>query len=256
MVPSAPWRSVALADGAARCFQPVVEPTPPWQWAGAVAMSRVSSTSTLTQAESLLQAAEGPTMGAYAVLPLLTGAFRGAAWPHLGARRSRDDVGATPPVPPHIMAWRSVRVGGDMKTRKSRAPSPCHNVACSRCASSAPARTWPGTSPGPAGITLTSSSPPNVGTPSTPPTRARRSFRRIAAAAGLTAADRTPRELRHSFVSQLSDSGAPSEQIHRLVGHSGTSVTEIIYRKQIRPCLDAGVTAMDRISSFAGVVTQ
>jgi integrase len=75
----------------------------------------------------------------------------------------------------------------------------------------------------------------------------RRGFRRIAAAAGLTAQDWTPRELRHSFVSLLSDSGLPIEQISRLVGHSGTSVTELVYRKQIRPVLDDGATAMDRI---------
>ena len=75
----------------------------------------------------------------------------------------------------------------------------------------------------------------------------RRGFRRIAAAAGLTTPAWTPRELRHSFVSLLSDSGVPIEQISRLVGHGRTSVTEINYRKQIRPVLDTGATAMDHI---------
>jgi integrase len=75
----------------------------------------------------------------------------------------------------------------------------------------------------------------------------RRGFRRIATAAGLDAARWTPRELRHSFVSLLSDDGVPLEQISRLVGHSGTAVTELIYRKQIRPVIDDGATAMDRI---------
>jgi integrase len=75
----------------------------------------------------------------------------------------------------------------------------------------------------------------------------RRGFRRIGDAAGLTAKDWTPRELRHSFVSLLSDSGVPIEQISRLVGHSGTAVTELVYRKQIRPVLDDGATVMDRI---------
>lgn len=51
----------------------------------------------------------------------------------------------------------------------------------------------------------------------------RRGFRRVAAAAGLDAADWTPRELRHSFVSLLSDEGVPIEQIARLVGHTGGS---------------------------------
>jgi site-specific recombinase XerD len=80
----------------------------------------------------------------------------------------------------------------------------------------------------------------------------RRGFRRIAAVAGLDATLWTPRELRHSFVSLLSDDGVPLEQISRLVGHSGTSVTELVYRKQIRPVLDDGATAMDRIFGHTG----
>jgi integrase len=55
------------------------------------------------------------------------------------------------------------------------------------------------------------------------------------------------RELRHSFVSLLSDAGVPIEQISRLVGHSGTTTTETIYRKQIRPVLVRGADAMDLI---------
>ena len=51
----------------------------------------------------------------------------------------------------------------------------------------------------------------------------------------------TPRELRHSFVSLLSDADVPIEQISRLVGHSGTTTTETVYRKQIRPVI---VTAL------------
>ena len=63
----------------------------------------------------------------------------------------------------------------------------------------------------------------------------------------MNAADWTPRELRHSFVSLLSDSGIPLEQISLLVGHKSTVVTELVYRKQIRPVLQTGVAAMDRI---------
>jgi integrase len=59
--------------------------------------------------------------------------------------------------------------------------------------------------------------------------------------------DWTPRELRHSFVSLLSDHGLSLEEISRLVGHSSTSVTEAVYRKQIRPVLQSGAVAMDRI---------
>ena len=77
--------------------------------------------------------------------------------------------------------------------------------------------------------------------------KVRRGLRNIAAAGGLDPDAWTPRELRHSFVSLLSDSGVPIEQISRLVGHSGTAVTELVYRKQIRPVLDDGATVMDRI---------
>ncbi|MDH6488433.1 tyrosine-type recombinase/integrase [Streptomyces sp. SAI-127] len=55
---------------------------------------------------------------------------------------------------------------------------------------------------------------------------------------GVNADEWTPRELRHGFVSLLSDRGVPLEEISRLVGHSGTAVTEEVYRKQIRPEID------------------
>ena len=84
-------------------------------------VGRPSKALTLTQAESLLQAADGSAMGAYVVLSLLTGArteeLRALTWTHVDLE---GDPRATPPVPPHIMVWRSVRVGGDTKTRKSR----------------------------------------------------------------------------------------------------------------------------------------
>ncbi|GII58533.1 hypothetical protein Pth03_69220 [Planotetraspora thailandica] len=75
----------------------------------------------------------------------------------------------------------------------------------------------------------------------------RRAFRKIVKDAGLSDDEWTPREMRHSFVSLLSDSGVPLEDIARLVGHSGTAVTEAVYRKQIRPVLLGGAEAMDRI---------
>jgi integrase len=75
----------------------------------------------------------------------------------------------------------------------------------------------------------------------------RRSFRRVVEVAGLNPGEWTPRELRHSFVSLLSDAGVPIEHISRLVGHSGTTTTETIYRKQIRPVLVRGADAMDLI---------
>jgi hypothetical protein len=49
--------------------------------------------------------------------------------------------------------------------------------------------------------------------------------------------DWTPRELRHSFVSILSASDLPLADISLLVGRVSTSVTETLYRQEIRPAL-------------------
>jgi integrase len=80
-----------------------------------------------------------------------------------------------------------------------------------------------------------------------PPRRGQRSraFRQIAEHAGLHAAEWTPRELRHSFVSLLSSAGIPIEDIAHLVGHANTRTTEKVYRKELRPVLRRGAKAMD-----------
>jgi integrase len=81
----------------------------------------------------------------------------------------------------------------------------------------------------------------------------RRDLRRaLALVPGLDPHDWTPRELRHSFVSLLSDAGVPVEQIAQLVGHSGTNVTELVYRHQIRPVIQTGATIMDRLFGQRG----
>ena len=75
----------------------------------------------------------------------------------------------------------------------------------------------------------------------------RRPFRAIADSAGLDGNSWTPRELRHSFVSLLSDSGVPIEQIARLLGHSGTAVTERVHHHQLRPVLKECAETMDTL---------
>lgn len=62
-----------------------------------------------------------------------------------------------------------------------------------------------------------------------------------------TRAEWTPRELRHSFVSVLSDAGVPLEENSRLVGHSDATVTELVYRHQLKPVIQAGATVMDQL---------
>jgi hypothetical protein len=54
----------------------------------------------------------------------------------------------------------------------------------------------------------------------------------------------SPRELRHTFVSLMSDTGVPVEEIARLAGHTSTRTTEIVYRHQLR-VMEKGAQAMD-----------
>ena len=55
------------------------------------------------------------------------------------------------------------------------------------------------------------------------------------------------RELRHSFVSLMSNSGVPVEEIARLAGHANTRTTVVVYRRELRPVLTTGAEAMDRL---------
>ena len=75
---------------------------------------------------------------------------------------------------------------------------------------------------------------------------ARRSFCRICKQAGIPG-QWTPRELRHKFVSLMSESGMAVEEIARLVGHSSTNVNETVYRHELRPVIRSGADAMDRL---------
>lgn len=82
----------------------------------------------------------------------------------------------------------------------------------------------------------------------------RRQFRAVVKASGIplpvradgSAGTWTPRELRHSFVSLMSANGVSIEEISRLVGHAGTTVTEAVYRHELRPVLTKGAEVMGR----------
>ncbi|WP_344935401.1 tyrosine-type recombinase/integrase [Sphaerisporangium flaviroseum] len=127
------------------------------------------------------------------------------------------------------------------------APSPWPGGAWTRYSGSESNRNGRGRPQGRSGRRTASCSPPRSA-PRSIPSHVRRDFRNaIRDAQGLDPSQWTPRELRHSFVSLLSDNGIPLEEISRLVGHSSTAVTEAVYRKQIRPVLQAGAVAMDQI---------
>ncbi|WP_243789768.1 tyrosine recombinase XerC [Saccharopolyspora gloriosae] len=210
---------------------------------------RPSKSLNLEQARAVLKASEKSPLHAYIVLSLLIGArteeLRALRWDHVDLDGA---VTAEPPVPRSISVWRSVREGGDTKTRKSRRtlalPMRCvvalrlHRIR-QRRAKQIAASSWQATN-----LVFTSA----VGT-ELDSHNVRREFRKVikAAACGLDPKEWTPRELRHSFVSLMSDSGVPLEDIARLVGHSGTRVTELIYRHQIRPVLVDDSGTMDRL---------
>jgi integrase len=201
---------------------------------------RPSKSLNLDQAAALLDAAENTSLYAYIVVSLLTGArteeLRALTWPLV-------DLTATPPS---IMVWRSVRAGGDTKTRKSRRtlelPQRCADALLLHRERQDQIRARCGAKWHDNDLVFAS----RVGT-ALDAGNVRRAFRKITAAAGLDPTEWTPRELRHSFVSLLSDAGVPVEKIARLVGHTGTATTELVYRKQIRPVVTGGAEVMDQL---------
>lgn len=74
----------------------------------------------------------------------------------------------------------------------------------------------------------------------------RRALRAVLKPIGLPP-DWTPRELRHSFVALMSANGAPIELISRLVGHSKSSTTEVVYRQELRPVITEGADLMGTV---------
>jgi integrase len=57
----------------------------------------------------------------------------------------------------------------------------------------------------------------------------------------------TPRELRTSFVSLISHHGVSIEEVARLVGHSSTRTTEVVYRRELRPVITTNAEITDEI---------
>jgi integrase len=211
---------------------------------------RPSKSLTLDQARDVLAAADNASvrMRAYIALSLLTGMrteeVRGLIWPYVVAyvadRQAWVPVTDTGWEHPEfaVYVWRSERVTGDTKTEKSRRTLKLPQ----RCASTLQAL-WEaqGKQRGSALVFATRN-----GTPLSA-ANVRRDFRKVVKAAGLNGKDWTPREMRHSFVSALSASDVELKEISLLVGHSGTGVTEKVYRQEIRPVLLKGAEAMDRI---------
>jgi integrase len=185
-------------------------------------------------------------MHAYIVLSLLCGLrteeARALRWAHVDLNGA---PAASPPVPPHIAVWRSVRAHGDTKTERSRRTLglPAAAVQALRAWSDhqtderlAAGERWQDT-----GLVFTN----HLGA-ALDAGNVRKMFKRICAEAG--AGDSwTPRELRTTFVSLMSHQGVAIEEIARLAGHATTRTTEIVYRRELRPVITTGAEIMDQL---------
>ena len=206
---------------------------------------RPSRSLSLDQASALLAAAGGTRMHAYIALCLAAGIrteeARALRWEHVDF----GDPVASPPAPARAAVWRSVRSHGDTKTAKSRRTLALPEMALTALRAhrerqagdrAAAGLTWSGPDLVFAARTGAPLDAANV----------RREFKAACTAANI-GANWTPRELRHSFVSLMSSSGVPVEEIARLAGHSNSRTTEVVYRRELRPVLTTGAEAMDRL---------
>lgn len=205
---------------------------------------RPSKALTLSQARDVLKAAEGTRLFAYVVLSLMVGIrteeARALRWEHV-------HLSPLAGVPPHVEVWRSVREHGDTKTKKSRrtlaVPVPVAEALRVHYAAQEDDRKVAGTAwqdnrlvfATAVGTELDAAQRP-AGLPNG------RAFRTIVKESGI-GGSWTPRGLRHSFVSLMSEKGVPLEAIACLVGHSSTT-TETVYRKELRPVITEGVEVM------------
>jgi integrase len=198
---------------------------------------RPSKALTAEQAAALVKAAGQARLGAYVVLCLLTGIrteeARALRWDHV------DLDGGT------VAVWRSVRHGGDTKTAKSRRtlglPRAAGEALREHHKRQAGEKLAAGALWKDHGLVFTT----RVGT-QLDAGNVRRQFKATCKAAGI-GEDWAPRELRTSFVSLLSASGVPVEEIAWLAGHSSSRTTEVIYRREIRPVLVKGTEVMDQL---------
>ncbi|HYS30692.1 MAG TPA: tyrosine-type recombinase/integrase [Streptosporangiaceae bacterium] len=207
---------------------------------------RPSKALTAEQARALLRAAaasgdERRTARswsyAYVVLLLTTGLrpeeARALRWDHVDLEAGT------------LAVWRSDRAGGDTKTAKSRRTLRLATTALQalreRKVVQAAERLRAGAVWEDHGLVFTTA----IGT-MLDQHNIRREFRRVTEAAGL-GSDWVPRELRHTFVSIMSENGVPVEEIARLARHDRTTTTEVVYRHELRPVIATGAEIMDRI---------
>ncbi|HUD40285.1 MAG TPA: tyrosine-type recombinase/integrase, partial [Streptosporangiaceae bacterium] len=218
---------------------------------------RPSKAMTFDQAMAMLDAAKSYRLYGYVVVSLLVGIrteeARALLWSHVVAwvEDSREWKPVTEAGFDHerfaIYVWRSVRAGGDTKTEKSRRTLELPSLAADALREHRARQAKDRLAAGPLwqdhGLVFAS----QAGTP-LDASHVRRAFKAITRRAGL-GENWTPRELRHSFVSIMSDNGVPIENIADLVGHASTAVTEEVYRHQLKPVITKGAETMNTIFS-------
>ncbi|MFA1551756.1 tyrosine recombinase XerC [Actinomadura chokoriensis] len=216
---------------------------------------RPSRALTLEQAQAVLEAAQSSRLHAYVVVSLLTGVrteeARALQWAHVVA--CSDEEAEWRPVVKAgfdrdrfaIYVWRSVRAHGDTKTGKSRRtlelPLRAADALRRHHARQASDRLKAGEAWHDSGLVFCSA----TGKP-LDAANVRRGFRLITRKAGI-GESWSPRELRHSFVSIMSDGGVPIEAIADLCGHSSPAVTGEVYRHQLKPVITRGAEVADAV---------
>lgn len=195
-------------------------------------------------------------MHAYIVVSLTTGLrteeIRGLRWDHVAALVDGQwlpvtSAGFNEHEQFAVFVWRSVREDGETKTELSRRSLEVPRVAVQALMewllAQADERLAAGVRWHDTGLVFTTSTGTGLAAG-----HVRRMFKNICKAAGI-GENWTPRELRHSFVSLMSDQGMATEEIARLVGHRSTRTTETVYRHELRPVIRSGAAIMNKIFS-------
>ena len=216
---------------------------------------RPSKALTLDQATAVLEHATKSPLHAYVALSLMTGVrteeARALRWDHVvtWVERTQRWRSVTEAGFRHkrfaAYVWRSVRVNGETKTERSRRsieiPAEAALALKALYKQQAAQRLRAGGAWQDNNLVFST----RIGTPLSA-ANVRRSFRSITKAAGI-GETWTPRELRHSFVSIMSDNGVTIEDIADMVGHKTTNVTQKVYRHQLKPVITSGATTMNAI---------
>ncbi|MFD0851236.1 tyrosine recombinase XerC [Actinomadura adrarensis] len=200
---------------------------------------RPSKSLTLAQAARLIEFCQQPPirLGAYVILCLMSGIrteeARTLRWADVDLDKAT------------VYVLRAARHGGDTKTRKSRRGLSIAKLAVSALTAHKVRQAEERLAAGDAWQNNDLVFCREDGSPYAS-WQICRELVKITKAVGL-GDEWVPRELRHTFVSLLSDHDVPIEKIADLVGHANTHTTETVYRHLLKPVITGGAEVMDEI---------